>query len=105
MATNLNNVRLTVLMALQEAHDEESCLEEQMLKLMRRFTNRFTSRKPEINRLTSLPDHPLIDYSRYVLERMTGADMRNAIKLRMARDELLRSMEEKQEFIKNYKEM
>ncbi|GKC75358.1 hypothetical protein Tco_1126132 [Tanacetum coccineum] len=105
MATNPNDVGLTVLMSLQEAHDEESCLEEQMLNLMHRFADRFTRCMPEINRLKSLPDHLLIDYGRYALERMTGADMRNAASLKMARDELLRSMEEKQEFIKNYKEM
>ncbi|GJU65660.1 hypothetical protein Tco_1247495 [Tanacetum coccineum] len=67
--------------------------------------HRFTRRRTEINRLKSLPDHPLIDYGRYALERMAGADMRNTTSLKMARDELLRSMEEKQEFIKNYKEM
>ncbi|GKC58485.1 hypothetical protein Tco_1086083 [Tanacetum coccineum] len=105
MATNPNDVRLTVLMALQKAHDEESCLEEQILGLMHRFADRFTSRRPEINRLMSLPDHPLIDYGRYALDRMTGANMRNDSYLKMVRDELLRSMEEKQEFIKNYKEM
>ncbi|GJU49352.1 hypothetical protein Tco_1218907 [Tanacetum coccineum] len=92
-------------MALQETHDEESCLEEQMLNLMHHFANRFTRRRLEINRLKSLPDNPLIDYDRYALERMTGADMGIAVKLRMAREELLRSMEEKKEFIKAYKEM
>ncbi|GKB54461.1 hypothetical protein Tco_0905214, partial [Tanacetum coccineum] len=96
MATNPNDVRLAVLMALQEAHDEESCLEEQMLSLMHRFTDRSTRRRPEINRLMSLPDHPLVDYGRYALERMTGAGMRNASYLKMVRDELPRSMEEKQ---------
>ncbi|GJS12559.1 hypothetical protein Tco_0407031 [Tanacetum coccineum] len=105
MATNPNDVRLTVLMALQEAHDEDSCLEEQMMSLMHRFADRFTRRRPEINRLKSLPDHPTIDYSRYALERMTGADMRNVASFKMAREELLKSMEEKQEFIKKYKEM
>ncbi|GJV81024.1 hypothetical protein Tco_1516894 [Tanacetum coccineum] len=65
---------------------------------------RFTRRRPQINRLKSLPDHPLIDYGRYALKRMTGADMRNVASLKMARDELLRSMKEKQ-IIKNYKEM
>nr|GEX34086.1 transposase, MuDR, MULE transposase domain protein [Tanacetum cinerariifolium] len=99
------SLRLTVLMALQEAHDEESYLEEQMLSLIHRFTDRFTRRRREIDRLKSLPDHPLIYYARYALKRMTGADMRNASYLKMVRDELLRSMEEKREFIKNYKEM
>ncbi|GJU38880.1 hypothetical protein Tco_1191837 [Tanacetum coccineum] len=40
--------RLSVLMALQEAHDEEACLEEQILGLMHRFADRFTNRRPEI---------------------------------------------------------
>ncbi|GJV97615.1 hypothetical protein Tco_1549192 [Tanacetum coccineum] len=88
-----------------QAHDEESVLEEQMLSLMHRFADRFTNRRPKINRLMTLLHHPLIDYGRYALERMTRAYMRNASYLKMARDELLRSMEEKREFITNYKEM
>ncbi|GJT72152.1 zinc knuckle CX2CX4HX4C containing protein [Tanacetum coccineum] len=71
MATNPNDVRLTVFMSLQEAYDEESCLEEQMLNLMHCFADRFTRHTLEISRLKSLPDHPLIDYGRYALERMT----------------------------------
>ncbi|GJZ63817.1 hypothetical protein Tco_0620238 [Tanacetum coccineum] len=105
MATNPKYVRLTVLVSLQEAYDEESCLEEQILNLMHRFANRFTRRRQEINKLKSLPDHPLIDYGRYALERMTSTDMRNAVKLRMTRDELFRSMKEKKELINAYKEM
>ncbi|GKD14968.1 hypothetical protein Tco_1199375 [Tanacetum coccineum] len=77
MATNPNDVRLTVLMALQEALDEEACLEEQMLSLMHRFADRFTNR----------------------------VDMKKATYLKMVRDKLLRSMEEKRQLIKNYKEM
>nr|GEU46534.1 hypothetical protein [Tanacetum cinerariifolium] len=45
MANNPENVRLTVLMKLQEALDEEAILEEQMLALMHRFADRFTDRK------------------------------------------------------------
>ncbi|GJX31836.1 hypothetical protein Tco_0241691 [Tanacetum coccineum] len=65
MATNPNDVRLTVLMALQEAHDEEACLEEQILSLMYRFADRFTNCRPKINRLNSLLDNPLIEYGSY----------------------------------------
>ncbi|GJS80804.1 hypothetical protein Tco_0747345 [Tanacetum coccineum] len=90
---------------LQEAHDEEACLEEQILSLMHRFANRFTNRRPEINRLMTLPHHPLIEYGRYALGCMTGANMKMATYLKMVRDELLRSMEEKHQLIKNYKEM
>nr|GEU40029.1 hypothetical protein [Tanacetum cinerariifolium] len=85
--------------ALQEALDEEACLEEQMLSLMHRFADRFTNHRPVINRLNSLPDHPLIEYGHYALGCMTGTDVKKA------RDELLRSIEEKHQLIKNYKEM
>nr|GEU54039.1 hypothetical protein [Tanacetum cinerariifolium] len=105
MAMNPSDVRLTILMALQEALDEEACLEEQILSLIHRFADRFTDRKPEINRLNSLPDHSFIEYGRYALGCMTGADMKNATYLKMVKDELLRSMEEKHQLIKNYKEM
>nr|GEU42526.1 phospholipase-like protein [Tanacetum cinerariifolium] len=44
------NVRLTVLMKLQEALDEEAILEEQMLALMHRFADRFTDRRDELLR-------------------------------------------------------
>ncbi|GJS29936.1 RNA-directed DNA polymerase, eukaryota [Tanacetum coccineum] len=62
MASNPENVRLTVLMKLQEALDEEAILEEQMLALMHRFADRFTDRRVEINNLMVLHDHQLIDY-------------------------------------------
>ncbi|GJY37385.1 hypothetical protein Tco_0422763 [Tanacetum coccineum] len=60
---------------------------------------------PRINRLMTLQDHPLIEYGGYALGCMTGVDMKKAAYLKMVRDELLRSMKEKRELIKNNKEM
>ncbi|GJW69609.1 transposase, MuDR, MULE transposase domain protein [Tanacetum coccineum] len=82
-----------------EAHDEEACLEEQILSLMHRFADRFINHRPEINRLMTLHDHPLIEYGRYALGCMTAADMKNATYLKSASDELLRSMKEKRQLI------
>ncbi|GJX23969.1 hypothetical protein Tco_0228414 [Tanacetum coccineum] len=59
-----------------EAIDEEAILEEQILALMHRFADRFMDRRVEINNLMVLHDHPLIDYGKYVLGCMTGADMK-----------------------------
>ncbi|GKC82079.1 hypothetical protein Tco_1137796, partial [Tanacetum coccineum] len=73
---NSENVRLTVLMKLQEALNEEAILEEKMLALMHRFADRFTDRMVEINNLMVLHDHQLIDYGKYALGCMTGADMK-----------------------------
>ncbi|GKD16682.1 hypothetical protein Tco_1205840 [Tanacetum coccineum] len=88
---NLIRARQELLRTLEE----EACLEEQILSLMHRFADRFTNRRPEINRLMILDDHPLIEYGRYALGCMTGADMKKAAYLKRVRDELLRSMEEK----------
>nr|GEV93141.1 hypothetical protein [Tanacetum cinerariifolium] len=90
MACNPENVRLTVLMKLQEALDEEAILEEQRLALMHRFAHRFIDRRVEINNLIVLHDHPLIDYDKYALGCMTGADMKKCVELKGVRDELLR---------------
>nr|GEZ97878.1 hypothetical protein [Tanacetum cinerariifolium] len=105
MANNANDVRLTVLMKLQEAIDEEACLEEQMFGLMHRFAERFTNRRVEFNRLMTLHDDPLIDYGIYALGCMTGADMKKTVHLKNVRDELLRSTKEKRQLIRNYQEM
>ncbi|GJT39228.1 hypothetical protein Tco_0939093 [Tanacetum coccineum] len=103
--SNPENVRLTVLMKLQEAIDEEAILEEQILALMHRFADRFTDRRVEINNLMVLHDHPLVDYGKYALGCMTGADMKKCVYLKSVRDELLRSMEEKRQLMANYKDM
>ncbi|GJW74443.1 hypothetical protein Tco_0133813 [Tanacetum coccineum] len=105
MANNPNDVRLTVLMKLQEAIDEEAILEEQILALMHRFADRFTDRRVEINNLMVLHDHPLVDYGKYALGCMTGADMKKCVYLKSVMDELLRSMEEKRQLMANYRDM
>ncbi|GJY44007.1 putative RNA-directed DNA polymerase [Tanacetum coccineum] len=105
MASNPENVRSNVLMKLQEALDEEAILEEQILTLMHRFADRFTDRRVEINNLMVLHDHPLIDYGKYALGCMTGADMKKCVYLKSVRDELLRSMEEKRQLMTNYRDI
>ncbi|GJY17165.1 hypothetical protein Tco_1324725 [Tanacetum coccineum] len=102
---NPEQVRLNVLTKLQEAIEEEAILEEQILALMHRFADRFTDRRVEINNLMVLHNHPLIDYGKYALGCMTGADMKKCVHLKSVRDELLRSMEEKRQLMANYRDM
>ncbi|GJY54174.1 hypothetical protein Tco_0445838 [Tanacetum coccineum] len=59
----------------------------------------------EIIRLGSQHDNPLVDHGRDILERLTGADMQNAMQMVAARHELHRSMAEKEEMINNYRQM
>nr|GEV38685.1 phospholipase-like protein [Tanacetum cinerariifolium] len=71
-----------VLMKLQEALDEEAIFEEQILTLMHHFADMFTDRRVKINNLMVLHDHPLIDYGKYALGCMTGADMKKCVHLK-----------------------
>ncbi|GKB53112.1 hypothetical protein Tco_0903865 [Tanacetum coccineum] len=59
---------------------------------MHRFADRFTDRRVKINNLMVLQDHPLIDYGKYALGCMTGADMKKCVHLKSVRDELLRRL-------------
>ncbi|GKA63462.1 hypothetical protein Tco_0763068 [Tanacetum coccineum] len=102
---NPENVRLSVLAKLQEALDEEDILADQILTMMHRYADRFTNRRVEINNLMVLQDHPLVDYGKYALGCMTGADMKKCVHLKSVRDELLRSMEEKRQLMANYRDM
>ncbi|GJU04094.1 transposase, MuDR, MULE transposase domain protein [Tanacetum coccineum] len=104
-SSNPENVRLTVLAKLQEALDEEDILSDQILTMMHCYADRFTNRRVVINNLMVLQDHPLVDYGKYALGCMTGADMKKFVYLKSFRDELLRSMEEKRQLMANYKDM
>nr|GEY97793.1 hypothetical protein [Tanacetum cinerariifolium] len=94
MASNLENVRLSVLAKLQEALDDEDILADQILTMMHRYADRFTNRRVEFNNLMVLQDHPLVDYGKYALGCMTGADMKKCVHLKSVRDELLRNSED-----------
>lgn len=59
MTTESNDVRLTILMRLREELDVEIALAEQLLNLFCRFHDRVRSRRPEIIRVGSQPDHLL----------------------------------------------
>ncbi|GJR35762.1 hypothetical protein Tco_1211446 [Tanacetum coccineum] len=72
---------------------------------MHRFADRFTDRRVEINNLMVLQDHALVDYGKYALGCMTGADMKKCVYLKSVRDELLRSMEEKRQLMANYRDI
>ncbi|GKB45384.1 hypothetical protein Tco_0896137 [Tanacetum coccineum] len=79
----------------EETNWSKANLEEQFLALNASLALRFTDRRVEINNLMVLHDHPLIEYGKYALGCMTGADMKKCVYLKSVRDELLRSMEEK----------
>ncbi|GKD76705.1 hypothetical protein Tco_1339326 [Tanacetum coccineum] len=106
---SLNSYGIHALLMTHEADiqafDEEDILADQILTMMHRYADRFTNRRVEINNLMVLQDHPLVDYGKYALGCMTGADMKKCVYLKSVRDELLRSMEEKRQLMANYRDM
>ncbi|GKB87305.1 hypothetical protein Tco_0959577 [Tanacetum coccineum] len=105
MTTEPNDVRLQILMKLQEELDMKVALEEQMLNLFTRFLECVRLCMSEIIGLGSQLDNPLVDHGREILERLIGADMRNTMKMMAARHELHHNMVEKEDFIRNYRAM
>nr|GEX07280.1 transposase, MuDR, MULE transposase domain protein [Tanacetum cinerariifolium] len=95
MATSPNDVRVQVIMKIQEELDMEVTLEGEMLNLFTRLLEKIRLRRSEIIRLGSQPNNPLVGHGRELLERLTGADMQNAMQMMGARHELQRIMAEK----------
>nr|GEY88846.1 hypothetical protein [Tanacetum cinerariifolium] len=92
-------MKLQILMKLREEFDMEAALEEEMMNLFRRFCDRIRLRRAEIIRWGSQQDNPFVDHGREILERLTGADMRNGSHMMLAKEELLQSVAKKEEFI------
>ncbi|GJQ89091.1 hypothetical protein Tco_0000230 [Tanacetum coccineum] len=85
MASEPNDVKLQILIKLQEELDAEATLEEEMMNLFRRFCDRIRLYKAETIWLGSLPNNPLVDHGRESIERLTRADMRNASTMMLAK--------------------
>ncbi|GJS09961.1 hypothetical protein Tco_0366757 [Tanacetum coccineum] len=105
MATERNDVRRSILTRLRENTEVEVALANNLLDVLTRYLDEMRSQGPEMMRVESLPYHPLINYSLNTLQRKTRANMRNARNLVAARNELLRIIAEKEEFINNYRAM
>nr|GEY80168.1 hypothetical protein [Tanacetum cinerariifolium] len=115
MAFGANEARQAIVLKLQREIQVEETLGDQLLCNLTRYTEEMRIRsvqitmlqncRVEINNLMVLHDHPLIDYGKYALGCMTGADMKKCVKLKGIRDELLRSMEEKRQLMTNYRNM
>ncbi|GKA87639.1 RNA-directed DNA polymerase, eukaryota [Tanacetum coccineum] len=105
MATEPNDVRLSILGRLREELEAEVALTNNLLDVLTRYLDQMRSRGPEMMRVESPPDHPLINYCLHTLQRTTGVDMINGNNLVAARNALLRSIVEKEKFINNYRVM
>nr|GEX46432.1 hypothetical protein [Tanacetum cinerariifolium] len=63
MATEPNDVRLSILRRLRNELEAEVTLANNLLEVLTRYLDQMRSRGPEMVRGESFPDHPLINYS------------------------------------------
>ncbi|GKC80594.1 hypothetical protein Tco_1131368 [Tanacetum coccineum] len=102
MATKPNYVRLGIIRRQREELVAQVALANNLLDVLTRYIDQMRSRGPEMMRVGSLPDHPLINYDIHTLQKTTGADMRNTNNVVASRNELLQSIAKKEEFINNH---
>ncbi|GJW78493.1 hypothetical protein Tco_0140175 [Tanacetum coccineum] len=103
MATEPNDVRRTTIRLVRHELVADVTLANNLLGVLTHYLDQMRSRVPEILRVESLPDDPLIKYDFNTLERATYADMTNSNNLVAAKNELL--IVEKEEIINHYRTM
>ncbi|GJR78059.1 hypothetical protein Tco_0148844 [Tanacetum coccineum] len=78
-----------ILWQLREQLEADVALVNNFLDMLTRYLEQMRSGGPEMLRVESLPDDPLIKYDFNILERSTLADMSNSSNLVAARNQLL----------------
>ncbi|GJX57755.1 hypothetical protein Tco_0287652 [Tanacetum coccineum] len=79
-----NDVKSKVIMKIRK-NGYESPLEKENVEPFYSILERIRLRRSAIIRLGSQPDNPLVDHGRGLLERLTGANMQNAMQMMGAR--------------------
>ncbi|GJY42614.1 reverse transcriptase domain-containing protein [Tanacetum coccineum] len=102
MATEPNDVRPTTIRRLHQELVVDVELTNNLLFELNRYLDQMRSRGPDMLRVESLHDHPLIKYGFSTLERATHADITNSSNLVAARNALLQTIVEKKEMINHY---
>lgn len=104
MANEPNEVQKVIIKRLRTEQAAEVTLAKNMLGEKTRYLIQMCSRTEEETRVHSLPlDQPLNNYGLHTLLMSSESDMRITTALRAARQEVMRNINENQEFINNYR--
>ncbi|GKA22471.1 hypothetical protein Tco_0708433 [Tanacetum coccineum] len=106
MANEPNKVRDAILRRLRTEQEKEVILVNNLLCEMTRYLLQKLSRAEEETRVHLLPlDEPLNNYGLHALLMTSESDTRITTALEAVREEVLRTINEKQELINNYQVM
>ncbi|GJR21288.1 hypothetical protein Tco_0969815 [Tanacetum coccineum] len=103
MADSANDARKTIVSNLQRELEAEATLANTMLGNLTRYFEQMRIREIQITMLQNMPTMSLNSYGLHALLMTHEADIRTTNNLIRARQELLRSIAEKQNFINNYR--
>ncbi|GKB19234.1 hypothetical protein Tco_0853157, partial [Tanacetum coccineum] len=103
MADSANDARKTIVSNLQRELEAEATLANTMLGNLTRYSKQMRIREIQITMLQNMPTMSLNSYGLHALLMTHEADIRTTNNLIRARQELLRSIAEKQNFINNYR--
>ncbi|GJX21658.1 transposase, MuDR, MULE transposase domain protein [Tanacetum coccineum] len=103
MADSANDARKTIVSNLQRELEAEATLANTILGNLTRYFEQMRIREIQITMLQNMPTMSLNSYGLHALLMTHEADIRTTNNLIRARQELLRSIAEKQKFINNYR--
>ncbi|GKA96228.1 hypothetical protein Tco_0818323 [Tanacetum coccineum] len=103
MADSASDARKTIVSNLQRELEAEATLANTMLGNLTRYSEQMRIREIQITMLQNMPTMSLNSYGLHALLMTHEADIRTTNNLIRARQELLRSIAEKQNFINNYR--
>ncbi|GJS34816.1 hypothetical protein Tco_0533198 [Tanacetum coccineum] len=104
MANEPNEMRDAILRRLRTEQEKEVTLANNLLGEMTRYLLQIRSHVEEETRVHSLPlDQPLNSYGLHTLLMYSQSDTRITTALEATREEVIRSINEKQELINNYR--
>ncbi|GKB15695.1 hypothetical protein Tco_0849618 [Tanacetum coccineum] len=103
MADSADDARTTIVSNLQRELEAEATLANTMLGNLTRYFEQMRIREIQITMLQNMPTMSLNSYGLHALLMTHEADIRTTNNLIRARQELLRSIAEKQNFINNYR--
>nr|GEU42860.1 reverse transcriptase domain-containing protein [Tanacetum cinerariifolium] len=105
MANEPNELRKETHRRLRQELVVDVELANNLLHELNRYMEKLRTRAPELLRLETLSDDPIIKYGFSALERVSYSDMTNSANLVSVQTELPRTITDKQQMINHYKNM
>ncbi|GKA06782.1 retrovirus-related pol polyprotein from transposon TNT 1-94 [Tanacetum coccineum] len=97
--------RITEMESIEVIKPPNVTLANNLLLELNRYLDQLKNCDPEMLRLKSLRDHPLIKFGVTTMDKLARADIVNSQKLMSTRTDLMRTIVEKEELLRSYRAM